>query len=173
MDLPLILIKSSILHWLKPKCSVWSSCTVLQIIFCGSVDWFATFLPCHTLSLVFINLNPSLFGAEPNVKCNDYCVWNPSEEEVNTGRSLERSNLWAGFWHFRRKQCHRGGQWWLLGVMFHTPVGKPGQKQRMVVILSPGCIIKVREHSQPSCMLCLSYPLRMTATYSDMENQCW
>lgn len=78
-----------------------SSCTVLQIIFCGLVGWFAAFLPCHSLSLVFINLSPSLFVccAEPNVKCDDCCgVWNPSEEEkVNSGRSVERSNLRAGF----------------------------------------------------------------------------
>lgn len=63
----------------------------MQIIFCVSFGWFATFLVCHSLSLVYINLSPSLFGAEPNVKCNDYGgVWNPSgEEEVNSGRSVE------------------------------------------------------------------------------------
>lgn len=175
MDLPLILIKSSILHWAKYKCFVQSSCIVLQLIFCGSFGWFAIFLPCHSLSLLFLNLSPSLFGAEPNVKCNGYCgVWNPSEEEeVNSGTYVERSNLRAGFWHFRRKQCHRGGQWWLLGAMFHTPVGKPGEKQSMVVIPSPSCITKVREQSQPSHMFSLSYPSRMTAADSHVENQCW
>lgn len=40
-----------------------------------------------------------MFEAEPKVKCNDYCgLWNPNEEEeVNSGRPVERINLRTGF----------------------------------------------------------------------------
>lgn len=40
-----------------------------------------------------------MFDAETNVKCNDYCgLWNSGEEEeMNSGRSVKRSNLRIGF----------------------------------------------------------------------------
>lgn len=56
--------------------------------------------------------------------------------------------------------------WAVIAFWFHTPVGKAGENQSMVVILSPSCIIKVREQSQPSCIFHLSYPLRRTAADS-------
>lgn len=37
-----------------------------------------------------------MFEAEPKVKCNDYCGPN-EEEEVNSGRPVERINLRTGF----------------------------------------------------------------------------
>lgn len=89
MNLPLILIKSPV-----PPCMKQPYCFANNIL--GSADWFATFLLYYasSLSLVFIHLSPSMFDAEPNVKCNDYCS---EEEDMNSRRPVERSDLRAGF----------------------------------------------------------------------------